>query len=336
MKNKQRILSLIQPTGELHLGNYFGAIKNWTKLQNDTDLDCMFGVADYHAMTMPYNKDEFKNNVDSIILDLISTGIDIDKSTLFIQSLIPEHTELYWILNTVTSFDDLKRMTQFKDKSDMVKEQSVNNGLFSYPVLQASDIMIYKSHLVPVGADQLQHIELTRDIAKRFNTRYGDYFPVPEAKLTNIPKVMSLSNPMKKMSKSLGVNHYIGLFEDESSIRKKVKSAVTDTGEKLDGGEISPGVVNLFELLLAMDKFDEHEKFYYDYNNGNIRFSDLKGVISDSLVDKTKTFIERRKEVWGNKEKYIDQVIELSNNNRKIAQQTIKDVRKIVGLSYRK
>ncbi len=327
---KKTILSLIQPTGELHLGNYFGAIKNWVELQNSNKYNCTYGIANYHAMTMPYKISEFNKNVNSILIDLLACGIELEKSTLFVQSLVPEHTELYWILNTVTSFGELSRMTQFKDKSIKVKEQGINVGLFSYPILQAADIMIYKADFVPVGEDQLQHLELTRDIAKRFNKRFGNYFPVPKAKLTNVPRVMSFADPNKKMSKSLGNKHYIGVFEEEKSIRKKIRSAVTDTGEKTD--KISPGVRNLFEILLAMNKHEEHAVFLKNYKDGNIRYKDLKDIVADSLIELTTPLIEKRKEILANKKKYIQKIYEASEKNRKIAQETLKEVRKIVGL----
>ena len=250
---KKRVLSCIQPTGEIHIGNYFGAVKNWVDIQDR--YDCVYGVVDLHAMTMPYDPKTLQDNTTQMFIDLLACGIDPAKSVLFVQSLVPQHTELTWIFNCVTSFGELSRMTQFKDKTDQLEESGgkkgfISAGLFTYPVLQAADILIYKANFVPVGKDQEQHLELSRNIAVRFNNQFGEYFPEPAPLFTEVPKLMSLADPTKKMSKSLGDKHYISLFETEDSIRKKVKTAVTDTGGQ-PGGEMSPGVANLFTIIKA-------------------------------------------------------------------------------------
>ena len=226
---KKRVLSCIQPTGEMHIGNYFGAVKNWVRIQDE--YECFYGVVDLHAMTMPYDPKKLKENSLRMVAELLACGIDPSKSVLFIQSLVPEHSELTWIFNCVASFGELSRMTQFKDKSEQIESggKFISAGLFTYPVLQAADILVYKANFVPVGKDQVQHLELSRNIAVRFNKQFGEFFPEPEPLLTEVQKLASLADPTKKMSKSLGEKHYIGLFEEEAKIVKKVKSAVTDT-----------------------------------------------------------------------------------------------------------
>jgi tryptophanyl-tRNA synthetase len=239
-----RIFSGIQPTGTLHIGNYFGAIRNWAALQND--YECVYCIVDYHAITIDIDPKVLRAASRNMALDLIACGIDPERAILFVQSAVPEHTELAWIFGCVTSYGDLSRMTQFKDKS--AGKKFVSASLFTYPVLQAADILLYRADGVPVGEDQVQHLELSRRIARRFNARFGEFFPEPEPIVGKGARIMSLADPTIKMSKSAGDAHYIGVMEDESSIRKKVRSAVTDTGLAA-GEEMSPGVETLFEIL---------------------------------------------------------------------------------------
>nr|WP_231944270.1 tryptophan--tRNA ligase [Candidatus Bipolaricaulis anaerobius] len=239
-----RIFSGIQPTGELHIGNYFGAIERWVELQQGNE--CIYCIADYHALT---NEDtvpaELRTARRELALDLVACGIDPERSVLYVQSAVPEHTELCWILGCVASYGDLTRMTQFKEKA--AEQEFINGGLFYYPVLQAADILLYRADHVPVGEDQVQHLEEARRIARRFNFRFGGTFPEPEPILGEGARIMSLADPERKMSKSAGPDHYIGLMEPEESIRKKVRSAVTDVG-LTPGQGMSPGVANLFSL----------------------------------------------------------------------------------------
>ena len=229
MSAQKTVLSCIQPTGEMHLGNYFGAVRNWVDLQESGEYRCFFGAVDLHAMTVAYDPKVLKKNAENMLIDLLAAGIEPGKSTLFIQSLVPEHTELYWIFSCLTSYGDLTRQTQFKDKSEQVSDSAdnfISAGLFTYPTLQAADILVYRAGFVPVGKDQDQHLELSRTIALRFNRQFGeDFFPEPQALSTETPKLMSPADPLKKMSKSLGPKHYIGLFEDEKSVRNKIKRA---------------------------------------------------------------------------------------------------------------
>ncbi|MFH1225995.1 MAG: tryptophan--tRNA ligase, partial [bacterium] len=187
---KKTIFSGIRPSGELHLGNYFGALKNWVDLQNKSDNQCIFCIVDYHAITTPFDPKEIKDRIFNTAVDYLAAGLDPKKSIIFVQSQVPEHTELAWILNTITPVNELQRMTQFKDKSKMHKE-SVNMGLFDYPVLMAADILIYQADLVPVGEDQYQHVELTRAIARKFNNAFGEFFKIPEIYKSVAPRVMS-------------------------------------------------------------------------------------------------------------------------------------------------
>ena len=257
--SQKTVLSGIQPTGDIHLGNYFGAVQNWVRLQ--AEYKCIYCVVDYHAITMPYDAVKLRNNTLELITNLMSVGVHAEN--LFVQSLVPEHTELCWILNCFCSYGQLTRMTQFKDKSNQLLEKSnddyVSVGLFDYPVLQTADILIYKADYVPVGKDQEQHLELSRDIAGRFNNMAKkEYFVLPEALYTEAPKIRSTADPAKKMSKSAGEKHSISLFADEATLRRQIKSAVTDSGEPQEG-VISEGVENLFVMIKAAGAIDVYQ-----------------------------------------------------------------------------
>jgi tryptophanyl-tRNA synthetase len=331
----KRILSAIQPTGEIHFGNYFGAVQNWVQLQNN--YQCVYGVVDYHAMTMPYSPIKLRENTWDLIFSLLALGVKPEN--LFIQSLVPEHTELGWIFNCFCSYGELSRMTQFKDKSDQVKEGDkdafISAGLFDYPVLQAADILIYKADYVPVGKDQEQHLELARNIATRFNNTVGkEYFVLPEAMFSEALKIRSLADPTKKMSKSLGEKHFISIFEEEKSLRKKVGSAVTDAGDEQERGIMSPGVENLFIMLKASGKEELHRHMMETYKDpaAKLSYKDLKEAVSDSLVAMTSAFTEKRKELLINKKEIKNQIKEAAANIRKIAQETLREVKELAGL----
>ena len=330
---KEVILSCIQPTGEMHLGNYFGAVKNWVDLQSD--YDCIYGIVDYHAITMPYDIKKLRNNTWDLVMDLVAVGIKAEN--IFIQSLVPEHAELCWIFNCFCSYGQLTRMTQFKDKSQEVDSSAsdtfISAGLLDYPVLQAADILIYKADCVPVGKDQEQHLELARDIAQRFNYSVGkEYFVLPKTLFTETPKIRSTADPGRKMSKSAGEKHYIGVFAEESRIRKQIKSAVTDTGQDL-AGEMSPGVKNLFEILNAIPgSGDISAHLMTSHHEGTLKYSELKENVSEQLIGMLMPFQEKRKELASNKRELKGQIKQSSFEIRKRAQQTMTEVKDLLGL----
>jgi len=331
MAEKKKVLSCIQPTGDIHYGNYFGAVKNWVDLQ--AKYDCIYGVVDYHAMTAPYNPMKLRTNTWELIFNLLAIGIE--KENLFIQSLVPEHTELCWIFNCFTSYGQLQRMTQFKDKSsDTGKGEDgfISAGLLDYPVLQAADILVYRADYVPVGKDQEQHLELSRNIAQRFNQQVGnEYFVMPETLFTETPKIRSTADPLRKMSKSAGEKHYISLFSDEARIRKQVKSAVTDTGAQDQGG-MSEGVENLFTILKACGNIEAHDSLLTDFNAGALKYVDLKETVGEGLVTLSNQFKTAKAELLQDKKNIKNQVKYSSSLIRKRAQETLREVKDLAGL----
>lgn len=332
MSQKKTILSGIQPTGNLHFGRYFGAIQNWVRLQEE--YDCLYSVVNYHAMTMPFDPKKLAQNSWDLVFNLLAVGVKAEN--IFIQSLVPEHTEMGWILGCFTSYGQLSRMTQFKDKSQQSSTDSedgfISAGLFTYPALQAADILIYKAEVVPVGKDQEQHLELTRNIAQRFNHQVGkDVFPVPEALYTAIPKVMSTADPTRKMSASLGEKHNIDIFAEPNRIRKQIRSAVTDTGEP-SNGEMSPGIENLFSLLRASGRQEAHDSLMADYEAGALKYVDLKEAVADGLLSISEEVRARREELLSDKKAVKNQIKASSAAIRERAQETVKEVKELLGL----
>ncbi|MFW6111857.1 MAG: tryptophan--tRNA ligase [Candidatus Bipolaricaulota bacterium] len=325
-----KLFSGIQPTGELHLGNYFGAITNWVELQEEHET--IYCIVDLHAITSDYDPDTLRENSVEMAVDLIASGIDPEKSILFIQSEVREHVELQWIFNTVTSYGDLTRMTQFKDKSE--KTDFVSAGLFDYPVLQAADILLYKASRVPVGEDQVQHVELTRRIARKFNSRFREYFPEPEPIIGRGARIMSTADPKRKMSKSDHDKHAIGLMEDEDSIWKKVKSAVTDPGDS-QGEEMSPGVDNLFTLLELTAPESTVEGFREDHREGNLMYVDLKEAVYENLMNEIGPVQKKKEELMENRSHVEDLLEKGKEKARSIATDNMEEVRRIVGVGPR-
>ena len=326
----KRIFSGIQPTGTLHIGNYLGAIRNWVDLQRQAE--CIYCVVDYHAITIDVDPKALRNASLSMALDLLACGVDPARSILFVQADVPQHTELAWILGCVTSYGDLARMTQFKDKSE--KQEFVTAGLFTYPVLQAADILMYRADGVPVGEDQVQHVELSRRIARRFNGRFGEVFPEPEPIVTKGARIMSLADPTSKMSKSAGEAHYVGVMERETSIRKKVRSAVTDVG-LAPGETMSPGVANLFLILdiaceLKGDATTVAE-LRADFVEGKLLYSRLKDAVFERLMDVVRPIQERRAKLAASGE-VLDILADGARRAAAIAAETMSDVRQRVGL----
>ncbi|OGH64685.1 MAG: tryptophan--tRNA ligase [Candidatus Magasanikbacteria bacterium RIFCSPHIGHO2_01_FULL_41_23] len=324
---KPVIFSGIQPTGNLHVGNYLGAVKNWVELQNSGKYDCYFCIVDYHSLTGNQGADERRVNTLNLATELLAAGIDPKKSTLFVQSAVPQCTELAWIFNTITPVSELYRMTQFKDKSEH-QEKNINVGLLTYPILQAADILLYHGNLVPVGQDQVQHVELTRDIARWFNNRYGNYFPETKVLLTEIPKVMSLLEPTKKMSKSHGLNSVIELADEPEIIMAKLKKAVTATS----GGELAPGVANLLLLLKQFDDKKVFGEFVSAEQAGSIRYGDLKIAVAEAIARHFAGFRAERKKYLKNSNKLKAILNKGAKKARIVAGKTMKDVRKLVGI----
>lgn len=329
----QIVFSGIQPTGDMHVGNYFGAVVNYVRLQNSGQYQTVYCVVDLHAMTVPYKPATLKKNTEQMFVDLLACGLDPDKSIVFIQSMVPEHTELAWVFGCVCSYGDLTRQAQFKDKSEQLEGKQdafISAGLFTYPVLQAADILLYRAGFVPVGQDQKQHLELSRSIANRFNTQFGQYFPEPEMLATETPKILSLNDPTKKMSKSLGPKHYVGLFEDETTVRSKVRSAVTDAGEA--GTPMGEGAQNLLGLLRACGKGEQTAVFEREYASGNRRYAPLKDAVADALVELTSDLRARRAEIAADRDNVKRLMREGAEKASAIARVTMKDVRRLTGL----
>jgi tryptophanyl-tRNA synthetase len=319
----------------MHIGNYFGAVANWVKLQETHT--CIYGVADLHAMTIPYAPEQLRAYTARMVIDLLACGIDPDKALLFVQSLVPEHAELCWILQCVCSYQVLAGMAQFKDRSGHLKasRQFISTGLFTYPILQATDILMYRAEYIPVGKDQEQHLDLTQGIARRFNYLYGPCFPELQPLFSATPKILSLADPERKMSKSLGPVHYIGLFEDEASIRAKVRGAVTDTGILPKGVVMSPGVANLFTILEACGRMAESAELRQAYARGSLHYTTLKDAVAEALVAFTGGLRERRCELLAHEAQLRRRVLEMTDQARARAHETLKTVRARVGLMER-
>jgi len=299
--NKPILLSGIQPSGHLCIGNYLGALKNWVSLQNSHDS--IFLVVDMHALTVKQNPAELRRRCLSYVAQYIACGIDPDKSIIVIQSHVPQHAELMWVLSSLTYMGELNRMTQFKDKSKK-HGANINAGLFTYPVLMASDILLYQADLVPVGADQKQHLELARDLAVRFNTQYSDTFVVPEPYIPKAgARIMSLQDPEKKMSKSdENLNNLIAILDTPDVIKKKIKGAVTDSGKEVKVDKSRPGIsnlVNMYSLITsttvqAVEKQFEG-KLYSDFKSelGNVTAEYLEPIQQKyAEISKDKTYLE--------------------------------------------
>jgi tryptophanyl-tRNA synthetase len=328
MKATPRVLSGIQPTGKLHLGNYLGALKNWVAMQDEFPNQCYYCIVDLHAITAPYDPKILRQNVFDTALDFLSAGLDPAKSAIFIQSQLPAHSELMWLLNTITPLGLLERMTQFKDKKNRHSE-NINAGLLNYPVLMAADILIYKASLVPVGDDQLQHLELTREVARKFNHLFGETFPEPEARLTKGARIMSLTHPDNKMSKSDVEKSYITLDEQPDRIKSKLKKAVTDAGTS---GETGPGAKNLLTILAVIDP-DGAADFEAQAGAGSIRYSDLKVHLAEKLSEYLGPFRDRRAALSATPDKIWDILAAGHEAAEKIARATLQEAKEKMGFA---
>lgn len=325
--SKPIIFSGIQPTGNLNVGNYLGAVKHWVELQNSGAYQMYIFIADYHSLTGDMTAGRRREQTMRTAAELLAAGIDPKKTCLFVQSHVPEHAELAWILSSVTPLAELERMTQFKDKSQK-QDKNINAGLLYYPILMVADILLYHGDLIPVGQDQIQHVELTRDTARWFNNRYGQYFKEPKHLLTNVPKVMGLLYPEKKMSKSDGPDNVLELADEPDVITKKMKKAVTATA----GGAGAPGALNLLELLKEFGDAAMHAEFVKAEKDGSIRYGDLKQAVADAVIKEFAEFREKREELLGAPEK-IEEILEKGAKQAgKVAKLTMEEVRKIVGV----
>ncbi len=280
MTNKKRIFSGVQPSGNLHIGNYLGAIANWVKLQDE--YESIFCVVDMHAITVPQDPEMLRKKTLEIAKIYLAAGIDPEKSAIFIQSQVAEHAELMWVLNTITKIPELEKMTQFKDKAKKVGSESAGVGLFDYPVLMAADIILYGTEVVPVGEDQKQHVELARDLAKRFNQKFGETFIIPQVFIKEEGmRVMGLDDPTKKMSKSAASEYnYIALIDDAETVRRKIKKAVTDSGSEIVYSDEKPALKNLINIYASFSgkNPEEIEVLYQGKGYGDFK-TDLAEVI---------------------------------------------------------
>ncbi len=321
-----RVLSGLQPSGDLHLGNYLGALRNWVADQER--FDCFYCIVDLHALTLDIAPEELRSRTEETALDLVAAGLDPERCTLFVQSHVAEHTRLSWLLECTATMGELGRMTQFKDKS--AGKDSVRVGLFTYPVLQAADILLYDAERVPVGDDQRQHLELTREVAIRFNHRYGDTLVVPEAAIPAAgARVMDLQHPRNKMSKS--VNSPLGtilMLDSPDEIRRKVKKAVTDTdGEVRYDPAHKPGLSNLIELLaVATGRTPTEVAGAYE------RYGDLKGDVAESLVELLAPVRERREALAADPGAVTSLLATGADKAREVASATYRRAASAIGL----
>ncbi len=333
---KKIVFSGIKPSGDLTLGNYLGAIKNWVGLQDE--YECLFSIVNLHAITAKQDPEKLYNATYEILATYIASGLDVNKSTLFVQSQVPAHAELSWLLTCNSYMGELSRMTQFKDKSSKVSDQdSVGFGLFSYPVLMAADILLYNADCVPVGEDQKQHVELTRDLANRFNNAYGEVFAIPEPFIGKTgARIMDLQDPTKKMSKSdqgndrsASANGYILLSDSDDVIRKKVKKAVTDDVGIVQYNNEQKGVKNLLDIYCTIKGVTPEQavEVFKDY-----RYGDFKKAIAEVIVEEVGPIRDRRNELLANKDELNRICAEGAKRASEIANKTLTDVKGKMGI----
>lgn len=326
-EQKKVIFSGIQPSGELTLGNYLGALKNWVKLQDD--YDCYYCIVDMHAITVRQEPKDLRRRTLEVLAIYIAAGIDPDKNTLFIQSHVPAHSEAAWLLNCNTYMGELGRMTQYKDKSQKYGNNIIA-GLFNYPVLMAADILLYQADLVPVGKDQKQHLELTRDIAERFNSAYSPTFKIPDPYIPKEgAKIMDLQDPTKKMSKSSdNPNSYIFIMDTPEVIRKKISRAVTDSLGTVKYSDDQPGVKNLMTILSVIKEItlEEIERKYEGQG-----YAQFKQDVAEAIVEELSPIQEKVKELTSNKE-YLESIYKNGAEKANyIANKTLRKMQKKIG-----
>lgn len=331
LDGKKVLYSGMQATGTLTLGNYLGALKNWVELTDE--YECIYGVMDLHSLTVRQVPAEFRKNARALYALYVATGLDPEKNCIYYQSHVSGHAELGWILDCFTYMGELNRMTQFKDKAAKHAD-NINAGLYTYPVLMAADILLYQADVVPVGVDQKQHLEITRDIAERFNNIYGDVFTIPEAYIGKKgAKIMSLQEPGKKMSKSdTNANATILLLDDTDTIIRKFKRAVTDSESEVRYAEEKPGISNLMDIYSAVTgkTYEEIEKEFAGKGYG-----DFKLAVGETVADHLKPLQERYEQLMKDKA-YIESMIKQNDEKAAYyANKTLRKVQKKVGLTER-
>lgn len=327
---EKRIFSGIQPSGRLHLGNYLGAMKNWIPLQDK--YRCIFGIVDYHAMTVTYNPKEMEKRILDAAVNYIACGLDPKKAILMIQSLVPEHTELAWIFNTLVPVPRLSRIPTYKEKIQQHPE-NVNMGLLDYPVLMAADILIYKSFAVPVGEDQLPHLEISREIARKFNATFGKIFPEPQS-ITEEKGMRILGlDGVNRMSKTL--DNCIYLDDTKEDVEKKLATAVTDTARKRRTDPGNPDVCNIFNYHKLFSSTNELSEVTEGCRTAKIGCLDCKRILADNMNRELDPIRKRQKELWKKTEEVKKILIEGSEDAAKIAKETMREVRTKIGIGLR-
>lgn len=324
---KTRVFSGMQPSGNLHIGNYLGALKNWVRIQND--YECIFCIVDLHAITLYQNPAELRAKIREIAALYLAAGIDPKVSSIMVQSAVPAHAELAWMLTCVTPIGWLERMTQYKAKA--AKQESVGDGLLQYPVLMAADILLYQAGIVPVGDDQAQHLELTRDVAQRFNSLYGDTFVLPGTSLPAVgARIMGLDDPNQKMSKSeTAANHAVALLDPVDKIRKTIMRATTDSNPAVDYAGAGPGVLNLLAIYQAFSG-DTDEAMRARFTG--MRYGDLKKQVAEMTIAHLEPFQQRYRQIVG-EPGYLDSVLrEGAERVAPVANDTVRLVKERMGL----
>jgi tryptophanyl-tRNA synthetase len=328
MERQKIIFSGAQPTGSLTIGNYIGAIQNWKALEEE--YQCLYSIVDLHSLTIRHNPEDFRKTCLSFFAQYLACGLNPDKNIIFFQSQVPQHTELAWILNCYSYIGELNRMTQFKEKSEKHKD-NINTGLYTYPVLQAADILLYQTNIVPVGEDQKQHLELSRDIAIRFNNIYGDTFTIPEVYTPKVgAKIMSLQEPDKKMSKSDdNVNATIYLMDSEDTILSKIKRAVTDAENRIVYSDEQPGIKNLITIYATISGHSIEEIVNRYEGKG---YGALKKDLAELLIEALRPFKTRYSDFMSN----LDFVMKVYKSGAEraaaMAEVTMKSVKEKLGL----
>jgi tryptophanyl-tRNA synthetase len=317
----------MQPTGNLHIGNYLGALKNWVRIQHD--YECIFCIVDLHAVTLYQEPAALRGKINEIAALYLAAGIDPKDCAIMVQSAVPAHTELAWMLTCVTPLGWLERMTQYKAKA--AKQESVGSGLLQYPVLMAADILLYQAGIVPVGDDQAQHLELTRDIAQRFNSLYGDTFVVPNTSLPTVgARVMGLDDPTQKMSKSAtGMGHAVALLDEPSKIKKTIMRATTDSNPAVDLETAGPGVINLISIYQAFSgEADDAVKAKFT----GMRYGDLKKTVAEMVIAHLEPFQQRYREIMADPGYLAGVLRDGAERVAPIADATVRTVKERMGL----